>query len=241
MKDKKQESNIYTSDTLPLNMATPNINELMKTSDANEDSMLSSSILKQDSMQESKFEVKESQPLAAIQVSEPASLFITTLAYWSNSSGWITSLPVNVSSSFLTSDSYKRVNSVFVCILTCSVNKRFASKSFDSILLQIFGVSSIQNSRVLFSLYKVKLIYLRNRAIGRNQNSDLGNPVLFLPINFWCIAPSGLSLPFANKVLSSFGTPPQITPFPSFAGEESVVAYKIKSFLFVLYKHHGSS
>ena len=62
MKDKKQESNMYTSDTLPLNMAMPNINELMKTSDANEDSMLSSSILKQDSMQETKFEVKESQP-----------------------------------------------------------------------------------------------------------------------------------------------------------------------------------
>merc|ERR1712136_706101 len=48
MRTTKQESNIHSSDTLPLNMAMPNINELIKTSDANEDSMLSSSILKQE-------------------------------------------------------------------------------------------------------------------------------------------------------------------------------------------------
>ena len=38
---------------------------------------------------------------------------------------------------------YERVKSVFFCILTCSNNKRFASKSFDLTLLQAFGVSSL--------------------------------------------------------------------------------------------------
>merc|ERR1719188_1149310 len=74
MRTTKQESNIHSSDTLPLNMAMPNINELMKTSDANEDSMLSSSILKQDSMQETKFEVKESSAVSSnVQVIEQKS------------------------------------------------------------------------------------------------------------------------------------------------------------------------
>ena len=74
MRTTKQESNIHTSDTLPLNMAMPNINELMKTGDANEDSMHSSSILKQDSMQETKFEVKECSAVSSnVQVIEQKS------------------------------------------------------------------------------------------------------------------------------------------------------------------------
>ena len=78
-----------------------------------------------------------------IQVSEPASLLITSLAYCSSSSGWTTSLPADASSSLLTNDLYERVKLVFFCILTCSNNKRFASKSFDLTLLQTFGVSSL--------------------------------------------------------------------------------------------------
>ena len=63
MRNMTQESNIHTSDTLPMNIVMTNINELIKqeltkNDNENDDSILSSSIMKKDSKQESKFEVE---------------------------------------------------------------------------------------------------------------------------------------------------------------------------------------
>ena len=74
MRTMTHESNIHTSDTLPLNMAMSNINELMKTSNGNEDSIFSSSILKKDSMQETTFEVNECSAVSSnVQIIEQKS------------------------------------------------------------------------------------------------------------------------------------------------------------------------
>ena len=76
MRTMTQESNIHTSDTLPLNMTMTNIDELMKTNNGNEESFFSNSVMKKDSKQETKFEVeiKESSAISSnIQIIEQTS------------------------------------------------------------------------------------------------------------------------------------------------------------------------